>query len=129
MIESNLAQQADYDWIQRMNAAGYETHLYFLCTSLVDINIQRVQKRVREGGHNIPEAIVSQRYNNALTYLKGKLHTFDEAILIDNSDEVPQNVAVLAAGIIISKTEPCPEWAQGLLYISERLSQSNKNRK
>jgi predicted ABC-type ATPase len=44
MIESNLAQQADYDWIQRMNAAGYETHLFFLCTSLVDINIQRVEK-------------------------------------------------------------------------------------
>lgn len=122
MIESNLARQSDYDWIQRMSDAGYDTHLFFLCTSLIDINIQRVEKRVQEGGHYIPEAIVRQRYNSALTYLKGKLHTFNEAILIDNSDDIPQNVAFLADGVITYKMEHCPEWAQSLLYIAEKLS-------
>jgi predicted ABC-type ATPase len=85
-----------------------------------------LKKRVREGGHYIPEAIVRQRYNNALTYLKGKLHTFNEAVLIDNSDDIPQNVAVLVDGIITYKMETCPEWANGLLYISEKLSQKKK---
>lgn len=122
MIESNLAQQTDYDWIERMSAAGFKTNLIFLCTSLLDVNIQRVQKRVREGGHYIPESIVRQRYHNSLTYLKGKLHTFDDAVLIDNSGDIPQHVASVNNGIISFQIPECPQWAKGLLFISEKLT-------
>lgn len=122
MIESNLALQADYDWIGNMQKAGYEVCLYFLCTSIIDINIERVQKRVKEGGHNIPEAIVRQRYNNGLMYLKGKLHTYNEVTLIDNSEDTSKNVALVKDGKMIFKEVNCPEWAQKLLFITEKLS-------
>src|ERR1043165_1261368 len=32
MIESNLASEKDYLWIENMRRAGYEVILYFLCT-------------------------------------------------------------------------------------------------
>jgi predicted ABC-type ATPase len=70
MIESNLAMQKDYDWINAMIRKGYEVVLFFLCTSIVDVNINRVQRRVVEGGHDIAVPIIQHRYKMGLTYLK-----------------------------------------------------------
>src|SRR3954469_3084492 len=42
MIESNLAKTADYKWIDIMKKQGYDVILYFLGTSDVDINKNRV---------------------------------------------------------------------------------------
>jgi len=121
MIESNLSVQTDFDWIDTMKKNGYDISLYFLCTEFVEINISRVQNRVIEGGHDIPEAIIRQRYDNVLMYLKGKLHTFSEAVLIDNSTDTPVHIASLKQGKIIFKSDQCPSWAKQLLFISEKL--------
>lgn len=126
MIESNLARQADYDWIENMIKAGYEVVLYFLCTQDLTINIDRVKQRVKEGGHNVPESIIEQRFRNVLLYLKAKLHLFAEVYIIDNSFEEPVEMAVLAKGKIISKNTDCPKWVNDLLYITERIQQKNK---
>ena len=117
MIESNLALQADYDWIDLMTKAGYSLHLYFLCTSNIDINIERVLKRVKEGGHAIPVPIIEQRFNNGLMYLKGKLHCFNEATLIDNSEDVPMKIAVIKNGHLNTKTLRAPSGRKSY-YIS-----------
>jgi predicted ABC-type ATPase len=42
MIESNLATQRDYDWIDAIKKKGYEIVLYFLCTENIEINFGRV---------------------------------------------------------------------------------------
>lgn len=55
MIESNLAVQANYDWIEHLIKRGYDVFLFFLCTQFITINIKRVQKRVLEGGHHVDE--------------------------------------------------------------------------
>ena len=105
-----------------MTRAGYHINLYFLCTSDIDINIERVQNRVKEGGHNIPVPIIKQRFNNGLMYLKGTLHCFNEATLIDNSEDIPKKITVIKHGKIEFKESKCPEWAQKLLYIIERMA-------
>jgi len=122
MIESNLATQKDYDWIEAMVAKGYEIILYFLCTQNIQINIGRVQKRVAEGGHNVATPIIEQRYRNGLTYLKGKLHKFGKAYLIDNSSETAIVIAEIENGVIKRKSSSCPAWVTDLLFIIERLS-------
>src|SRR5437870_4777121 len=53
MIESNLAKTADYEWVDRLRKQGYETYLFFLCTTDVAINKRRVKLRVKEGGHDV----------------------------------------------------------------------------
>ena len=63
MVESNLARQSDYDWLNAIKAKGYSIIIYFLCTSNVAINLNRITRRVKEGGHDIPENIVRDRYN------------------------------------------------------------------
>lgn len=74
MIESNLADSRDYDWILNMKKYGYHVVLYYLSTDDVEINIERVKRRVAEGGHNIAESIIRSRQAQSHPYLKRNLH-------------------------------------------------------
>ncbi len=44
-----------------------------------------VRTRVNEGGHDIPDAIIEQRFQAGLAYLKSEILNFTEAKLIDVS--------------------------------------------
>jgi len=121
MIESNMATQRDYDWVEGMKQRGYNVVLYFLCTSFIEININRVKKRVKEGGHDIAQSIIEHRYKMGLTYLKGNIHTFNKVYLIDNSQETAIVMAEVNNGILASKNSEAPAWVSDVLYIVERL--------
>jgi predicted ABC-type ATPase len=43
--------------------------MYFIWLPSPELAIQRIAKRVREGGHNIPDAVVRRRYARGLTNL------------------------------------------------------------
>jgi len=121
MIESNLAESRNYDWIGIMKRNDYETVLFYLSTDDVEINIARVGRRVAEGGHNIPEAIIRTRYSQSHSYLKTKLAVFKEAYLIDNTTDVFKVDAKLESGKIIYKSSICCNWVKEVLSITERL--------
>ncbi len=121
MIESNLATQKDYDWITAMIKKGYDVVLFFLCTSFLEINFNRVKKRVAEGGHDIAEPIIEHRYKMGLTYLKGSLQIFSKAYLIDNSEETALVMAELNNGALVNKDPHAPKWVNDVLYIVERM--------
>jgi predicted ABC-type ATPase len=121
MIESNLATQKDYDWINAMIKKGYDVVLFFLCTSFLEINYNRVKKRVAEGGHDIAEPIIEHRYKMGLTYLKGSLLIFSRVYLIDNSEETALVMAELNNGTLVMKEPKAPSWVSDVLYIVERM--------
>jgi len=121
MIESNLATQKDYEWITAMIKKGYDVVLFFLCTSFLEINTNRVKKRVAEGGHDIAVPIIEHRYKMGLTYLRGNLHLFQKAYLIDNSGETALVMAELNNGTLTIKEPNAPAWVSNALYIIERL--------
>lgn len=125
MIESNLAVQANYDWIKNLKKRGYDIILFFLCTQFITINIERVQKRVAEGGHFVPPSIVEHRYNVGLSYLKSKLSIFEEVYLIDTTDEIAKNMAILKNGLLEFKEPSCPKWVNDVLFITKKLQHRN----
>jgi len=121
MIEGNLATQMDYQWLHAMKQNGFDIVLYFLFTENVEINIARVSKRVKEGGHSVPVPIIEQRYSNSLSYLRSELSIFSEVHLIDNSLELPDEIATLKNGEISMKKDRSPSWVNKLLYILEKI--------
>jgi predicted ABC-type ATPase len=126
MIESNLAKDSEYDWVQRMKNAGYDVVLYYLCTDYPDeVHVKRVHERVAEGGHDVPENIIHHRYKMSLLYLKTKLSLFTEAYLIDNQETAIQK-AFLQNGNLVKKEEDIPDWVQQSLSIIEKIN-SKKN--
>jgi len=121
MIESNLADSRSYDWISLLRTKNYQVVLYYLSTEDVMINIGRVQRRVAEGGHDIPESIIRSRYFQSHSYLKTKLSEFKEVYLIDNSTDASQVKVKFVDGIIIEKSPDLQNWIKDVISICERL--------
>lgn len=65
-FETTLASKTFAPWIAELKAAGYQFHLVFLWLSSAELAIRRVQRRVREGGHAIPEDTIRRRYERGV---------------------------------------------------------------
>ncbi|MEP6683593.1 MAG: hypothetical protein ABJA35_10045 [Parafilimonas sp.] len=122
MIESNLSKQTDFDWLEKMKQKGYELILLLLGTSDVEINIKRVEKRVVEGGHHVPENIVRDRYDMGMLYMRTKFHLFKEAYLIDNSNET-KLIAVIKNNQVEYAEKIIPLWVSRLLYLQHVINE------
>lgn len=61
-FETTLSGKGYARHIQEWRGMGYRIELFFLALPSPDIAIARVAKRVRQGGHNIPEAVIRRRF-------------------------------------------------------------------
>lgn len=50
-------------------ALGYRTYLYFVATDVHEINISRLQLRVSQGGHDVPEGLIRSRHVRSIGLL------------------------------------------------------------
>ena len=85
-IETTLATRALIKIVRKAQSQGYYVTVLYLWLSSPDIAVERVAKRVRAGGHDIPEDTIRRRYQMGLNYL---FHSYmpvcDKWILADNS--------------------------------------------
>jgi predicted ABC-type ATPase len=65
-FETTLASRTFAPKIKSLLNDGYEFHLVFLWLPSPDLAVERVAKRVRLGGHNVPEETVRRRYESGL---------------------------------------------------------------
>ncbi|MDP1651334.1 MAG: zeta toxin family protein [Rhodocyclaceae bacterium] len=61
-FETTLAGRSYLRLIDRWQAAGYRVILIFLQLASPEEAIARVAQRVRQGGHDIPEAVIRRRF-------------------------------------------------------------------
>jgi len=76
-LETTLSGLWLKDWIVEWRSKGYQVELYYLPVSNVEISIERIKKRVLNGGHNIPEQVARRRYARRL----GLLDSFYKGIV------------------------------------------------
>jgi predicted ABC-type ATPase len=89
-LETTLSGKG-YLWrIGQWQAAGYRVSLFFLGLPDADAAIARVASRVRQGGHDIPEAVIRRRFAAGLEnfHCRYKL-AVDDWALYDNSGTEP----------------------------------------
>ncbi|MDE7336281.1 MAG: zeta toxin family protein [Muribaculaceae bacterium] len=65
-IETTLATKSYASLVKRAQQAGYMVFLLFFWLSSPEMAIERVAKRVSEGGHNIPTETIIRRYWSGL---------------------------------------------------------------
>lgn len=65
-IETTLATRSYVSLIKRAQAQGYTVNLLFFWLDSPQLAIQRVAKRVSEGGHNIPTDVIVRRYQRGI---------------------------------------------------------------
>lgn len=97
-FETTLATRSYVSLIRRARAVGYVVTLIFVYLASPELAIQRVAKRVSEGGHNIPEETIRRRYDRGLRNLfELYMPICDYFLLVNNSE--PKTVAVASGGI------------------------------
>ena len=76
--------------IPKWRAKGYHVKLIFLQLPNADTAISRVSERVRQGGHNIPEATIRRRFDAGLKNFKQIYQPLVDVWLhFDNAGDTP----------------------------------------
>jgi predicted ABC-type ATPase len=115
-VETTLSGK---NYLQMMQYArgidqGFEVVLIYIGTERVEINLARIAKRVRAGGHDVPEIDVRRRYLRSIQNLPVAAGIADRVLLFDNSDDLGyQPVGLLSRGSH-QWFEPLPVWAAEL---------------
>ena len=84
-LETVMSHPSKVDFMARARQSGYRVYLYYVSTQSPEINIGRVHTRVQEGGHNVPESKVRERYARSLQNLYAAVKQSDRAYFFDNS--------------------------------------------
>ena len=85
-FETTLATKGYKRFIKRAQDSGYRVTLIYFWLNSTELAIQRVAKRVAEGGHNIPEEVIRRRYVSGITNLfEIYMDCVDYWMLADNS--------------------------------------------
>lgn len=73
------------DFMQKAKEEDYFISTYYISTESADVNIQRVARRVEEGGHEVPEDKIRTRYNRCMQLLPQVIEKSDFFVLFDNT--------------------------------------------
>ncbi|MBS0613378.1 MAG: zeta toxin family protein [Proteobacteria bacterium] len=89
-FETTLSGRAYLRHIHKWQAAGYRVELIFLRLNHADEAVARVQQRVRQGGHDIPEAVIRRRFSAGLdNFHQYYAPAVDAWALYNNAGEAP----------------------------------------
>ena len=95
-FETTLAARSYHGSVIQWRRLGYRVILYFIWLPNPELAIQRVAKRVREGGHNIPETVVRRRFARGLANLLDLyIPIVDTTCVYDNASFPPIPIAVI----------------------------------
>jgi predicted ABC-type ATPase len=98
-FETTLSGKTYVKLLQEMKRRGYFIHIFFLWIADVELALERIKLRVRNGGHHIPEAIVRRRFGRSLpNFLRFYKPLADSWTIFDNSSDVPKMIAFEESG-------------------------------
>ena len=86
-FETVFSHPAKIDILKRAQAEGFRTYMYFVATEDPNVNLRRIQQRVKVGGHDVPGEKTVARYYRCLEQVKYALPYLNRAYFFDNSSD------------------------------------------
>ena len=107
---------AKIEFLHKARASGYVVFLIFIGLDSSVLSLARVIQRVAQGGHDVPDQKLRERFPRTLANLKRAIPLVDEAFLFDNSSDLTpfRLIARYFEGELVEKHEPLPLWADFL---------------
>ena len=103
--------------LEAARAAGFRTYLYYVATEDPAINVARVRFRVSQGGHDVPEAKIVERYARSLGLLREAIRHADRAYCFDTTGDDSWFVAEVTAGKTIElQSDEMPNWFKAAVW-------------
>lgn len=137
-FETTLGGRTVPDLLQRAAVAGGEVRIWFVGLNGVELHIARVRARVAEGGHDIPEAKIRERYDKSRLNLIRLMPFLTELRVYDNSEEANPETGVAPEpkllldmkGSKVARSYPLraiPEWAKPIMAAAMRLGKAHSS--
>lgn len=98
-FETTLSGKTYVKLLQDLKRREYQIHLYFLWIHSVNLALERIDTRVKRGGHDVPESIVRRRFDKSLpNFFRFYQPLVDSWVIFDNSKEEPKMIAFGGSG-------------------------------
>lgn len=110
VAETVFSHPSKLELIRSAHGAGYVTVLHVMLIP-EELAVERVRRRVRHGGHDVPEGKIRERHRRLWHLVADAIEIADTATVYDNSRASgPRIVAQLTAGTVIG-APTWPAWA------------------
>ena len=113
VTESVFSHPSKLDFIREAKKLDYRVMIFHVCVEDPDLSVARVDERVKERGHLVPEEKIRQRYDRNGPLIRQAALESDVAHVYDNSklNHPPERVLSFARGKPSFVATRVPEWA------------------
>ena len=94
-LETTLSSHGNLELIEAAKTRGWVVRLLYVGLGDVTFNVQRVASRVRDGGHDVPEADIRRRFERSMVNLSLAAELVDLLSVYDNSDRMMKRVLLI----------------------------------
>lgn len=127
-FETNFRTAQVMESVRQFRDAGYETRMIFIGLPSIEASIDRVNMRVKAGGHFVDAENVNKNFTGGLENLVRFYDGFDSVDLLESTidQNEPFKVAALMTiknGVVVARAEKLPEWAMKIPKEIERKLQ------
>ena len=116
VTESTFSHPSKLELVREAQRLGYLVLLYHVNVRSPDLSVLRVEARVREGGHPVPESKIRERFKRNQELIREAAAIADFAYVFDNSslNDGPWLILQLQQGHVVSRVARLPAWAKEL---------------
>lgn len=112
--ETTLCGHSILKNIDAAKQLGYEVEVYYVGLASPELAKQRVEQRVRDGGHGISPKDIERRYGESLQNLKKVIPICERVKIYDNTKAL-KKIASFIRGECKDCTEDIPDWCSEIL--------------
>ena len=99
-IETTLSTRSYVGLIKKAKSLGYKVELLYFWLASPEMAVERVAKRVAEGGHDIPKEVIYRRYNAGIHNLFNIYSdVVDRWMLVDSNENTSTIIAEANNGV------------------------------
>lgn len=116
VTESTFSHPSKLQLVEDAKTAGFKIVVYHVNVRSSNLSVARVASRFEQGGHNVPEDKIRERYERNQQIIRSAVKMADRAFVYDNSalNEAPKLVASFNRGKIDRIGRSIPAWARSL---------------
>lgn len=116
VVETVFSHASKLAFVEAARSHGFVIVMYHIGVQGADLSVARVKERVEEGGHDVPEHKIRERYDRNGPIIRQAVLQADKAFVIDNSslDAPFRQVLAFDGGVFLRADAPVPAWASSL---------------
>ncbi|MFV0431235.1 MAG: zeta toxin family protein [Alphaproteobacteria bacterium] len=91
-VETTLSSQQPINLLKKAKAQGYYIEIIYMIIENISASKDRIDARVKKGGHDIPNEAINRRYNRSFNNFIKAASYADKITIYDNSEYIRKKI-------------------------------------